>query len=75
MLTTKSKIKIASVLARIVRTTRTAFGLSSDYVVANRHGIAWKLDLKEGIDLSSMSTGSNARFLKGLKTVWKNSSR
>jgi FkbM family methyltransferase len=52
MLTTKSKIKIASVLSRIVRTTRTALGSSSDYVVANRHGIAWRLDLKEGIDFA-----------------------
>ena len=50
MLTTKSKIKIAAALSHIVRTARTAFGSPSDNVLVNRNGIAWCLDLKEGID-------------------------
>jgi FkbM family methyltransferase len=50
MLTTKSKIKIAAALSHIVRTARTAVGSTSDNVLVKRDGIAWRLDLKEGID-------------------------
>jgi FkbM family methyltransferase len=52
MLTTKSKIKIASALSQIVRTTRTVVGSPSDSVLVRRHGIVWRLDLKEGIDFA-----------------------
>src|SRR5271165_3132248 len=50
MLTTKSKIKIAAALSHIVRIARTAVGSASDNVLVKRDGIAWRLDLKEGID-------------------------
>jgi FkbM family methyltransferase len=50
MLTTKSKIKIAAALSMIVRAARTTFGSTNDQVLLKRDGIAWCLDLKEGID-------------------------
>jgi FkbM family methyltransferase len=50
MLTTKSKIKIASALSQVVRTARRVVRSSSDNVLVNREGISWRLDLKEGID-------------------------
>jgi FkbM family methyltransferase len=52
MLTTKAKIRIATALSCIVRTARAAFGVASDGVLAKRDGIAWRLDLKEGIDFA-----------------------
>jgi FkbM family methyltransferase len=50
MLTTKTKIKIASVLSRFVRAARRSVNSASDNVQVNRDGITWRLDLKEGID-------------------------
>jgi FkbM family methyltransferase len=50
MLTTRSRIKMAAMLSLIVRTARTAVGLPSDQVLLKRDGVAWRLDLKEGID-------------------------
>jgi FkbM family methyltransferase len=52
MLTTKSKIKIASALSQIIRTARTAVGLPTDNVLVKRGGIEWSLDLKQGIDFA-----------------------
>ena len=52
MLTTKTKIKIAVALSRIVRTARAAAGEASDNVLVRREGIAWQLDLREGIDFA-----------------------
>jgi FkbM family methyltransferase len=52
MLTTKAKIKTAAALSRIVRTARAAVGVASDNVLVERDGIAWHLDLKEGIDFA-----------------------
>jgi FkbM family methyltransferase len=52
MLTTKSKIKIASVLSRIVRTMRRTGHSESEHVLVSRDGISWRLDLKEGIDFA-----------------------
>jgi FkbM family methyltransferase len=52
MFTTKSKIKILTALASVVRSARRTVGASGDNVIANRHGIAWHLDLKEGIDFA-----------------------
>jgi FkbM family methyltransferase len=52
MLTTKAKIKIASALSRTIRTARAAVGVASDNVLVERNGIAWQLDLREGIDFA-----------------------
>jgi FkbM family methyltransferase len=51
MLTTKSKIKIASVISRIIRTARRAVHSESDNVLVKRDGISWRLDLNEGLVL------------------------
>jgi FkbM family methyltransferase len=50
MLTTRSRIKIAAALSMMVRAARTAVGSTNDQVLLKRDGIAWCLDLKEGID-------------------------
>lgn len=50
MLTTRSRIKIATALSTIVRAARRAVGSTNDQVLLRRDGIAWCLDLKEGID-------------------------
>jgi FkbM family methyltransferase len=50
MLTTRSRIKIAAALSMIVRAARTIAGSTNDQVLLKRNGIAWCLDLKEGID-------------------------
>jgi FkbM family methyltransferase len=50
MLPTKLKIKIAVTLSQMVRTARAAVGSESENLLVKRDGIAWLLDLKEGID-------------------------
>jgi len=52
MLSTKDKIAVAAALSRIVRTARAAVGAASDSVLVTRDGIAWQLDLREGIDFA-----------------------
>jgi len=52
MLTTRGKIAIASALSGIVRAARAAVGAASDNVLVTRDGIAWHLDLREGIDFA-----------------------
>jgi FkbM family methyltransferase len=52
MLSTKNKIAVAAALSRIIRTARVAVGAASDHVLVKRDGIAWQLDLKEGIDFA-----------------------
>ena len=39
-------------MSRIVRTARAAMGAGSDNVIVTRDGIAWNLDLNEGIDFA-----------------------
>jgi FkbM family methyltransferase len=39
-------------MSRIVRTARSAMGAGSDNVIVTRDGIAWNLDLNEGIDFA-----------------------
>jgi len=51
MLSTKSKIIIAQILLAPVITLRSLLGLPNK-VVTSRKGLAWSLDLKEGIDLA-----------------------
>jgi FkbM family methyltransferase len=52
MLTTKAKITIAAALSGFVRAARAAVGAGSDDVLVKRDGIAWHLDLREGIDFA-----------------------
>jgi FkbM family methyltransferase len=52
MFTTKTKIRIAGALSRIVRTVRSTLGAKSESVLVRRRGINWRLDLKEGIDFA-----------------------
>jgi FkbM family methyltransferase len=51
MLSTKSKIRIARVLAASVIQGRRLIG-RGDLVLAKRGGIVWQLDLREGIDFA-----------------------
>jgi FkbM family methyltransferase len=69
MLTTKSKIKIAAALSRIVRKARATIGAASDNVLVKRHRITWCLDLKEGIDFAiflGLYERSSVRAIKRL---------
>jgi hypothetical protein len=52
LLTTARKLAIGRLLGRTLRTARGIAGRRSDRVVANRHGVALELDLREGIDLA-----------------------
>lgn len=51
MLTTKTKVKIARYLSKVIRVLRNAMG-QSETAVVHRLGLNWSLDLKEGIDLA-----------------------
>ena len=51
MLSTKQKVLIARYLCALVVGLRRLFGLGSS-VAADRRGVRWSLDLKEGIDLA-----------------------
>jgi FkbM family methyltransferase len=57
-LTTKQKIRIAQLLSIALRTARKAIGRSGDIVDVRRKGINWRLDLREGIDLSIYLAGA-----------------
>ncbi len=69
MLSTASKIAIARVLYRIQRIVRRPFG-GGDVVTARRHGIVWRLDLREGIDLTIFLAGAFERdTLRSLESM------
>jgi FkbM family methyltransferase len=51
VLTTRQKVKIARVLSRLVRRSRSLV-TNGDYAEVERLGVRWRLDLKEGIDLA-----------------------
>lgn len=51
MLNTAQKIAIAKLMYRLVMAGRRVMGFSED-VEITRHGLRWRLDLREGIDLS-----------------------
>jgi FkbM family methyltransferase len=57
MLSTASKIRIARLLYWFLHTTRRLFG-ASDEVTVRRRGVAWSLDLREGIDLTIYVLGA-----------------
>lgn len=57
-MTTRQKMRIAQVLSQSVRTARRIVGASSDIVDVHRKGIHWRLDLREGIDLSIYLIGA-----------------
>jgi FkbM family methyltransferase len=61
MLSTKTKIRTAAVLAQAVRITRRIGGSTSDLVEVKRGGLRWRLDLNEGIDLSIYLLGAFER--------------
>ena len=50
-LNTRTKIRLARLSYRLIHGLRRLAGLS-DQVAVERHGIRWKLDLREGIDLA-----------------------
>lgn len=66
-MSTKNKIRIATLLYRIVSLLRHIIG-RSDIVICKRQGINWELDLRQGIDLYIYLRGtfevSTARTLK-----------
>jgi FkbM family methyltransferase len=51
MLPTRRKMQIARTISAVLRTARAPLKLG-DWVTARRGGIAWRLDLREGIDLA-----------------------
>lgn len=57
MLSTAAKVRIASMLYRLVRLARTPTG-APDRVRVERRGINWDLDLREGIDLTIYLRGA-----------------
>jgi FkbM family methyltransferase len=57
-MTTRQKMRIAQVLSRSVRTARRVIGASNDIVDVHRKGLNWRLDLREGIDLSIYLIGA-----------------
>ena|SRR5258707_9043467 len=57
MLTTKTKISLASLAYRCIAAARAVAG-KDDSVIVNRSGIRWSLDLSEGIDFSIYLLGA-----------------
>jgi FkbM family methyltransferase len=57
MLTTKTKIQLASVLSKGVRFVRRMGRSKNDLVEAKRGNLRWQLDLNEGIDFSIYALG------------------
>jgi FkbM family methyltransferase len=69
ILTTVQKMFIARMAARFILGFRSLFGLPS-IVLVNRLGIRWKLDLKEGIDLSIyLMGGFELKAIKALSRI------
>lgn len=71
MLKTKSKMALARVLSRTILAPRRMLGLGSE-VRVNRGGIAWRLNLEEGIDLAIYLFGA---FERGTQRVFGRSIR
>jgi FkbM family methyltransferase len=61
MLSTKNKIRLATVLSRAVHIARRIGGAENDLVEVNRGGLRWQLDLNEGIDFSIYLLGAFER--------------
>jgi FkbM family methyltransferase len=57
MLSTAAKIRIARILYRVIHAVRLSFG-GEDRVRVRRRGVAWELDLREGIDLTIYALGA-----------------
>ena len=57
MLSTATKMRIARILYRVIHGTRRPFG-GEDRVRVRRRGVAWELDLREGIDLTIYALGA-----------------
>jgi FkbM family methyltransferase len=68
ILTTKTKIALASLAYRAIAMERAVRG-RDDYVTAERGGIKWDLDLREGIDFSIYLLGAFERST--LRTLQK----
>src|SRR6266852_535092 len=49
-LTTRQKIKIASLMYQAVSAAERMSGATADIIEVRRNGINWRLDLREGID-------------------------
>ena len=59
-LSTATKVRIARMLYLFLRLVRAPFGCR-DLVSVRRHGVAWDLDLREGIDLTIYTLGAFER--------------
>src|SRR5206468_4690697 len=57
MLTTKTKVTLASLAYRCVAAARAVAG-KNDSAIVNRGGLRWSLDLAEGIDFSIYLLGA-----------------
>lgn len=60
MLTTKTKISLASVTYRVIAAGRALAG-KNNLVTVRRRGVMWRLDLREGIDFSIYLLGAFER--------------
>jgi FkbM family methyltransferase len=61
MLSTKAKIRLATILSRGIRLVRRIGGAKTDVVEVKRGGHRWQLDLNEGIDFSIYLLGAFER--------------
>ncbi len=57
MLSTAAKMRIARILYRVIHGLRRPFG-GEDRIQVRRRGVAWELDLREGIDLTIYALGA-----------------
>jgi FkbM family methyltransferase len=60
-LATATKVRLAGVLYRAVRTGRRLLGLPPDSVICTRNGLVWGLNLREGIQFSIYLFGAFER--------------
>ena len=60
MLTTKTKVSLASLAYKFIATGRTMAG-KNNRVTVRRRGLMWSLDLSEGIDFSIYLLGAFER--------------
>src|SRR2546429_242397 len=60
ILTTKTKIALASMAYRVIAAGRAVLG-RDDHVITERGGLKWDLDLREGIDFSIYLLGAFER--------------
>ena len=71
MIKTKHKLKIASIIFKIIKFFFKIFDDKKDLhnLFIKRNGINWKLDLSEGIDLTIFLFGNSEKNLNNLQKL------